>query len=201
MASPKKLTPANISEAAQHLGVSVASIRAIIDIESRGDGFLPSGHPVILFERHVMFRQVRDTFGKERAESWAKEHPDLINPVAGGYGTTASQPGRMERAAELSRDCALQSASWGLFQIMGYHWKALGYASLQTFINAMYRDEAAQLFAFTRFIKINPTLHAALKNRDWVKVARLYNGPAYAAHNYHGRLQEAYAKHTGKEAA
>lgn len=190
--SSKKLQPSDYVSAAQSLGVSVAAIRAVADVESRGDGFMSNGHPVILFERHVMYRQLRDKFGKARADNYASWHPDIVNPVSGGYGRESEQPKRMERAAAIDRECALNSASWGLFQIMGYHWRVLGYATQQTFINAMYRNEAGQLHAFCRFIKVDPSLHQALKNKDWERFARIYNGPAYASHNYHGRMAAAY---------
>lgn len=193
--SSKKLTPADYVSAAQSLGVSVAAIRAVADVESRGDGFMSNGHPVILFERHVMYRQLRAKFGLDYADQMARAHPDIVNTTSGGYGKESEQPKRMERAAAIDRECALNSASWGIFQLMGYHWRTLGYATQQTFINAMYRNEAGQLHAFCRFIKVDPALHQALKNNDWERFARIYNGPAYAAHNYHGRIAAAYNHH------
>ena len=147
-----------------------------------------------------MYKQLRDKFGLARANALAKAHPDIVNPVSGGYGKESAQPKRLERAAEIDRECALNSASWGLFQIMGYHWRALGYATQQTFINAMYKDEGAHLFAFCRFIKINPSLHVALKNRNWTAFARGYNGPAYAKNQYDTKMAAAYDRLT-KEAA
>lgn len=172
----------------------MASIRTITEVESRGDGFMANGHPVILFERHVMYRQLRDKFGKARADELAKLHPDVVNSSPGGYGKESEQPKRLEKAASVDRECALNSASWGLFQIMGYHWRDLGYATQQTFINAMYKNEAGQLHAFCRFIKVNPGIHQALKNRNWERFAALYNGPAHAKHNYAGRMAAAYAR-------
>lgn len=198
--SPKTLKPSDFVSAASSLDVSVAAIRAIAEVEAVGTGFMDSGHPDVLFERHVMYKQLREKFGLARANALAKEHPDIVNPVSGGYGKESAQPKRLERAAEIDRECALNSASWGLFQIMGYHWRALGYATQQTFINAMYKDEGAHLFAFCRFIKINPALHMALKQRDWVRVARLYNGPNHAKNNYAPRMAAAYNR-IAKEAA
>lgn len=197
----KQLTSADYRKAADDLGVPLASVLAVTEVESRGAGFLANGHPVILFERHIMFRRVRDKFGVRKAEQLSAQFGDVINASPGGYGTTASQPGRMDRAAALiDRDAALESASWGLFQIMGFHWKALGYARLQDFVNAMYRSEAAQLDAFVRFIKINPAIHKALKARDWATFAKGYNGPGYAANKYDMKLASAFVRHN-KEAA
>lgn len=189
----KKLTPVDYEDASKSLGVETAAVVAVTKVESRGDGFMKDGHPVILFERHIMWRLVRDKFGKAKADQLSREFGGVINPTPGGYGSTASQPGRMDKAAALiDRDCALQSASWGLFQIMGFHWKALGYASLQEFINAMYRSEGAQMDAFVRFIKINPAIHKALKAHDWAGFAKGFNGPAYKINQYDTKLAAAY---------
>ena len=74
---------------------------------------------------------------------------------------------------------------------MGYHWKVLGYATLQVFINAMYKDEASQLDAMCRYIQVNGLVNA-LKNKDWKAFARGYNGGAYAKNNYDVKLANAY---------
>nr|WP_206600389.1 N-acetylmuramidase domain-containing protein [Chromobacterium sphagni] len=79
---------------------------------------------------------------------------------------------------------AIESCSWGLFQIMGYHWQRLGYASAATFRAAMESGEAAQLEAFARFIEAEPALLKALQAKRWADVAKLYNGPAYKENLY-----------------
>lgn len=192
-----KLTEADFKNAALWLDVPVAAIKAFEEVESKGDGFLPDGHPVILFERHIMYRRTKSKYGFTRAEALVKQFPDLINPKPGGYGKTSEQPSRLDRAAKLiDRECAIESASWGLFQIMGFQWEALGYPALQAFVNAMYRSEADQLEAFVRFIKINPHIHRALKAKDWAKVAAGYNGPSFKINAYDTKLAAAFARHS-----
>lgn len=173
--------------AADTLGVEVACVKAVTKVESRGSGFLPIGAPVILFERHWMYKLLKAKLGKEPTLS------DVVDPKAGGYLGGAKEHGRLEKAVLIDRECALQSCSWGLFQIMGFHWKALGYTSVQAFVNAQYKSEGSQLDTFVRFININPGMKAALKAKDWVKFAKLYNGPNYAINNYHTKLALAYA--------
>lgn len=199
--SQKTLTESDFKQAAADLGVSVAAIKAVTDVESRGAGFLDDGHPVILFERHIMYRRVKEKSGVQAAETLAKYVPALVNPTAGGYGKTSEQPARMQVASMLDRNCALESASWGLFQIMGYHWKVLGYASLQEFVNAMYASEGGHLDAFVRFIKVNPALTRALKALDWPAFARGYNGPAYRVNKYDEKMAAAYDRYRKQEAA
>lgn len=191
----KLLTDDNLRAAATALAVSLAAVRAVVEVESNGRGFLADGRPKILFERHVMYRRLRDKHGLSLAVQMSQRSPGVVNRSMGGYVGGAGEHERLDLAAQIDRECALESASWGLFQIMGYHWQALGYPSLQAFINAMYRNEGAHLDAFVRFVRLDPTLLQALRRHDWETVARLYNGPAYARNAYDTRLAEAHQRH------
>jgi hypothetical protein len=194
---PNSITETDYKTAGQTLGAAVSAIKAVASVESAGAGFLPDGRPKILFERHVMYAQLSDKLGKTKADQLASKHPDIVNPVSGGYSGGAKEHDRLSRAAEIDRECALSSASWGAFQIMGYHWKSLGYASQQAFINAMYASASAQLDSFVRFIKADPALLRALKALDWKAFARRYNGPAYAKNQYDTKMSDAYRKFAG----
>lgn len=189
----KKLTEAQIAAQAKALGIEVAALRAVIEVECKGSGFNADGTPVILFERHV-FRQRLIANGKAVVvDKVVRERPDLCSKSTGAYGLYSAQHGRLNAAAQYHRDSALESASWGIGQVMGYHWQALGYLSLQTFINAMYKDEASQLDAMCRYIRVNNLVNA-LKNKDWKSFARGYNGAAYAKNSYDVKLGNAYKK-------
>ena len=189
----KKLTEAQITAQAKALGIEVAALRAVIEVECKGSGFNADGAPVILFERHV-FRQRLIANGKAVvADKAMRERPDLCSKSTGAYGLYSAQHGRLNAAAQYHRDSALESASWGIGQVMGYHWKSLGYPSLQAFINAMYKDEASQLDAMCRYIRVNNLVNA-LKNKDWKSFARGYNGTAYAKNSYDVKLGNAYKK-------
>lgn len=189
----KKLTENEIQSQAKALGIEAAALKAVIEVECKGSGFNADGTPVILFERHV-FRQRLIANGKAAiADKAIRKRPDLCNKSVGGYGLYSAQHGRLNAAAQYHRASALESASWGIGQVMGYHWKALGYASLQAFINAMYKDEASQLDAMCRYIKVNGLINV-LKNKDWKAFARGYNGAAYAKNSYDVKLGNAYKK-------
>lgn len=185
----------DIERAAEDLGVAVAAILAINEVESLGRGFLPDGRPVILFERHVMHRLLGEA-GIDAA-AIAEKYPNVVNPRRGGYAGGASEHARLATASGIDRACALQSASWGQYQIMGYHWQTCGYDSVEAFVEAMRAGEAAHLEAFVKFIAADPALHKALKGRKWAEFARLYNGPAYKDNLYDQRLARAYARHNG----
>ena len=189
----KKLTEAQIAAQAKALGIDVAALRAVIEVECKGSGFNADGTPVILFERHVMRQRLIANKRDIDLSLISAERPDLCSKSTGAYGLYSAQHGRLNAAAQYHRDSALESASWGLGQVMGYHWQALGYSSLQAFINAMYKDEASQLDAMCRYIKVNNLVNA-LKNKDWKAFARGYNGAAYAKNSYDVKLGNAYKK-------
>jgi hypothetical protein len=179
------LTAQDFADAAQMLGVDVAAVRAVDSIESLGRGFHANGEPVILFERHKFHRHTGGRFD---------DHPDISSPKPGGYGASSRQHARLREAVELDRDAALKSASWGRFQILGENYEQAGFDTLQSFINAMYRDERSQLMAFVRFVLNDPVMARALRQQDWVTFAERYNGPAQAKHNYSGRLAQAHRR-------
>ena len=196
--TPGYLGDADLEQAAAALGVSVATIRAVNEVESRGQGMIPDdGRPVILFERHRFWQQLEqhgvDPAGA--AEAW----PQVCSRTRGGYQGGAAEYVRLATATLIHPAAALESCSWGAFQVMGYHWKALGYESIDAFVACMKSGEAAQLDAFVRYIAHDPVLLAALKARKWAAFAKGYNGPDYAANLYDAKLAQAYSKYSGTE--
>ncbi len=193
--------------AAERLDVPLASIYAVNEVESKGKGFLDNGKPVILFERHIMYRQLAAPQHagddpaelKRHADQLATANPALVNPKPGGYIGGTSEHQRLAMARLIDDTAALESASWGAFQIMGFHWKRLGYASVQDFVATMSAGESQQFDAFTRFIETDPVLHKALKARKWAEFAKLYNGPDYLRNLYDTKLQRAYERHAACE--
>ncbi|MBA1187568.1 N-acetylmuramidase family protein [Pseudomonas entomophila] len=198
----------DLLEAAGRLDVPLASIAALKDVESRGQGFLPDGRPTLLYERHIMYRRLHlpnkaedvPAQLQQRAEALARTYPSLVNPKPGGYVGGAAEHERLARAREIDDERALESASWGAFQVMGFHWSRLGYANVTAFVEAMQRSETDQLEAFVRFIETDAVLHRALKAQQWSAVAKRYNGPDYRRNQYDTKLQQAYERHRQADA-
>lgn len=186
----RTLTGGDLSLAAESLGVDVASVRAVTHVESRASGFLSDGRPVILFERHIMRRRLAE-IGRD-VDLLQRYLPEIINVVPGGNKGGSAEHDRLYLAQQIDFDSAVESASWGLFQIMGFHWQVLGYTSAEAFAAAMTESEGRQLDAFVRFIKADAGLHRALRSKDWSDFARRYNGPNYASNKYDVKLAAAY---------
>ena len=191
----KTLTNEQIKDLANKHDIEYAALKAVVEVEASGKGFI-GDVPKILYEPHIMHRLLTKKNYITIRNNLMKAHPNLCYPRWGTYkyGAESIQHKRLEIASQFNRDTALESCSWGLGQVMGFHWKSLGYESLQAFINDMYESEAKQLEAMIRFIRVNGLL-LALKNKDWVKFARGYNGSGYAKNKYHIKLANAYAKY------
>lgn len=197
------LRNATLVAAAERLGVELAVVYAVNEVESSGAGFLANGKPKILFERHVMHERLAlpraegdDAAALQRhADELAALFPHLVNTRPGGYAGGTAEHQRLAQARMLDALCADESASWGAFQIMGYHAERLGYASVADFVSRIAKDENEQFEAFVRYIEADPALHKALKGKKWAQFAKAYNGPAYARNLYDVKLERAYERH------
>ena len=171
--------------AAKTLNCEAAAIEAVAQVETKSAAWEGEGRPAILFERHY--------FSDLTGGKFDVSHPDISNLVAGGYGTYSAQFPKLNRAAMLDESAALQSASWGSFQIMGKNYVAAGFGSVAAFADAMMANEQRHLDAFVNFIASNTAMKKALTELDWTKFARLYNGAGYAKNSYDTKMPAAYA--------
>lgn len=213
------LKETDFQEAAKKLNVDVNSVKAVQLVESKGSGYLIDGRPIILYERHI-FKRLLD---KEMSASpqlvdqliqslkvpvfagqnklavvqdyLSKNFSDVYNSQAGGYLGNAAEYPRLEKAKKIHESFAMMSASWGLFQIMGFHYKLLKFASVQDMVESYRQSERNQLLSFCDFILSDSNLTSAIRSKNWTALAKGYNGPGYATHNppYDVRLKVAYA--------
>jgi hypothetical protein len=181
---PTPLRDIDFEKAAKELGCTVAAVRAVAQVESAGGGFLADDRPKILFERHI--------FHSRTAGKFSGEHSNVSWPKRGGYLGGGREYDRLKEAIALDRKAALESASWGKFQVMGFNCTSCGHPDAESFVAAMVSGEPAQLAAFVAFIKKNK-LDDELIRRDWAGFARGYNGSAYAENAYDRKMADAYA--------
>jgi len=181
------LSSGGLAEASQAANIGLPEIWAVMSVETSGCGFLPDRRPQILFERHIFHRLTNGQFDGD--------DPDISQPTAGGYGLGgAHQYDRLAAAIQLDRNAALQSASWGMGQIMGENFKAAGFANVEDMVAAMVGSEDGQLLAGAKFMLHNG-MGEPLQNHDWAGFARRYNGPNYAANDYDGKLGHFYQRY------
>jgi hypothetical protein len=182
------LSDDDLKQAAEQLGCELAALRSVDEVESAGKGFLKSNRPKILFEAHV--------FSKQTGHRYDNTHPEISSPKWNRrlYKGGEAEYDRLEQAVALDRSSALKSASWGRYQILGLNHASAGFADVEAFVAAMVQSEGEHLRALAMFLKSNPAMLTALRNRDWKEFARLYNGPRYKDNKYDVKLETAYAR-------
>jgi N-acetylmuramidase/Putative peptidoglycan binding domain len=182
------LSRGNVADILSSFGLQFPELWSVLSVETSGCGYLSDRRPKILFERHV--------FSRLTSHRYDADDPDISQPTAGGYGAPgANQYDRLNAAMQLDRAAALQSASWGLGQIMGENFAAAGFDDAEKMVAAMTLSEDNQLRAMVSFMK-KMQLIGSLQAHDWTGFARRYNGPNYAANNYDGLLEHFYERYS-----
>ncbi|MCM1076652.1 MAG: N-acetylmuramidase family protein [Bacteroides sp.] len=189
------LTEEDFKEVAQRLGVEVAAIKAVVDIEAgrSHQGFTAPGKPLINFDL-TMFRR----FATRRGVNLSRYNKSHSVVFTSSRGSQDKAHRRLNAAMTINPHAAIEGTFWGMFQIGGFNWKKCGAESLEAFAKKMAHSERAQLDMFANFIT-NSGLLQALKDKNWAKFARGYNGPGYARRGYHTRMAQAYARHLKEE--
>lgn len=185
-----------IEWAARQLGCDPAAIHAVVDIEAGHihDGFWEPGKPVVYFS----FNQFKKYAAKRgvNVEAQRREHPALFaSPDKAKHGGSAmkAMQARLDEAMAVDSVAAIQASFWGMMQIAGFNWRLCGASSPQDYYKRMSGDNHTQMELFVNFLR-STNLDAPLRQHNWAKFARGYNGPSYASRGYHTRLARAYAK-------
>ena len=123
----KFLGEQDLKDFAKKHNLELAAVKAVNEVESSGKGFFVDGRPKILFEGHIFWRQLKERGIDPHAISNAANADVLYSKWTKSHylgGTREYE--RLEKAAKLLNDprvkeAALASASWGSYQIMGFH--------------------------------------------------------------------------------
>lgn len=185
-----------LQKMANGINVPLATLLAIIEVESNGIlGATINGRfePIIRYEGHYF-----DKLCKAEMRAPARK-AGVSAPTAGTIKNPSKQIDRwklVQKAATFDPSAAYMSCSYGVGQVMGSHWKDLGFKSISEFLKKVRSGLIGQVEVMVRFIKKN-NLIAALQNLDWSAFARGYNGPAYRKNQYDTKMSVAYKRHGG----
>lgn len=193
----KNLVESDYLDVASRLGVEVAAMKAIVDIETGTyrKGLNPDDTPVINFDLKV-FRSLAAR-RKINLANYTKTHPLVFaSPDIKRFGSQqAAQHARLKQAMDIDSVTAIEATFWGMFQIGGFNWRRCGTESPQEFVDKMSNTERDQLDLFAVFIA-DTGLDKHLRTKNWQAFARAYNGPSYAKRGYHTRMASAYRRHS-----
>lgn len=177
------VTDSEIAAIALRLGCTAKQVRAVAKVESGGSAFDRQGRPKILFERHLFHRLTAGAFSVA----------SFSNSSGGGYSEDSWE--KLSQAACRDADAAFAATSWGRFQVLGTHWKVLGYPSPIDMAYTAVDSEAGHYTMLARYVEANglkPAIQALSTNPETCrKFAAGYNGPGYRTFNYHVKLAEA----------
>jgi hypothetical protein len=203
----KFLKEDDLVKLAAQLGIELAAIKAVNEVESGGRGFLVTGETKILFEGHVFWRQLlkrgidpnRRVAGNENIlyKRWTKKFYlggkaewDRLNKAI----NNTIRPGDSGEIIKNIAEAAYASASYGCFQTMGFHYSDMGYREIIQFVADMRHSEGRQLKVLGKFLVVN-NMVADLKNKRWAAFALKYNGSGYKENKYDTKLAAAYRRH------
>lgn len=192
-----RLIDEDFTQVAELLGCEPAALKAVQQVETGGrGGFFSPGRPAILFKGHIFWTQLKKR--GSNPEDYVKGNENILYPKweKGHYKGGIGEYDRLEQARKINREAADASASWGMFQIMGFNYAACGEESIESFVRSMCESEFKQLLLTANFIKKNSQMLQALQARDWAVFAKCYNGPAYAQNRYDVKLEAAYQKYS-----
>lgn len=183
-----------LTTAARKLNVETAALAAFVAAESAGVTFWNVGGkrlPAIRFEGHYFHRLTK---GETKQKAIAA---GLAHPRAGKVKNPRAYAARWDlfwRAHAIDPEAAIRSTSWGVGQVMGEHFKRLGFASPAALMDSAMDGLGGQVELMVRFIRMDKKLIAAIKQKAWRTIARIYNGPAYKRNKYHIKMRDFYRR-------
>lgn len=146
--------------------IPFANLMAFIEVESGGKAFDKStGRLIIQFEPHWFKKKAPYA----PSGAWSVNKVDVQSKEWIAFND----------AAKYNREAAIESTSLGLPQIMGFHFKRLGYSSASEMFSDFMASEINQIKALIKFIETDAKLAGAMNKQDWHTVASIYNGAGY----------------------
>lgn len=213
--STQRITTSDIITAARQHNLEPAAARAVLEVEANGRGFSAvTGRILIQFEPAwfskllpAITRQGIDLAKHKQAAGLnplTNEETRLLTNWAIVSGNRVSDQGAeyaaFNAAFAIHGTTAMKATSWGLGQIMGFHFQRLGFATVGDMVDFCKGGEGNQFDATLRFITGDYHLLKALNAHDWNTFAYRYNGSRYKGDprtkldDYDYKLATAYAK-------
>ncbi|MEO5367123.1 MAG: D-alanyl-D-alanine carboxypeptidase family protein, partial [Magnetococcus sp. WYHC-3] len=209
LASDKK--KALIVELSNQLGVDPILVAAFAKVESGGgDGFDPKTKKMIIrFEENHLFVETEKykSFGlsstdipwydNTRAGMKAK-WKQIMKENGWASRSQANEYAMMEYSLKVNSDMTYKSVSAGQFQVMCVNYSMFGYKSAKEMFDAFAAGEENQIRGFFSFIAKKQsrgyTMLNALKAKDFLLCAQLYNGFSTQAPLYASKIEKNYNK-------
>ena len=147
--------------------IESAAVAAFIEVETGGIGFSDNGKLIIQFEP-AWFKKL-DPYAPSGL--WSVNRVEVQSKEWEAFNAAFKQ----------NKSAAMEATSIGLGQIMGFHYKRLGYNTVGEMWEDAKQGIERQIWQICKFIATDIKLQSALKAHDWDGVATIYNGSGYKA--------------------
>jgi peptidoglycan hydrolase-like protein with peptidoglycan-binding domain len=190
----KEITDAVLA-AAKKYDIPASSLLAVVECETSGAPYEQDGRtPRLLFERHKFYSELKLHQPQKLAAAvkaglaipkWSRttQYKD--------QGTSAGRLAVIAKARAIDEEVANRATSWGLGQTMGFNAERLGYDNAIDMVQRMTEGRVAEQVRAMMQEILRSKLDGHLRNKDFAKFARGYNGPGYAQNQYDTRMAAA----------
>lgn len=166
----------------------------LAEVESAGRAFWTIDGkqlPAINLEGHYFYRLLSP---QDRIKALSL---GLAHPTAGKTVVPNSFAGRylmLRDWLRIDATAALKSISMGVGQVMGEHHDRLGYDTVEEMWGVARSSLAGQAEIMLRFLTTDAELFTAVRDNQYERVARIYNGPKYKTNSYDTKIKAAVEK-------
>ncbi|WKW47253.1 N-acetylmuramidase domain-containing protein [Myroides sp. JBRI-B21084] len=139
---------------------------AIIEVETPGYGFDKNTGKLLIQFEPSWYRKL---------EPYAPSGAWSVNKV----DVQSKEWIAFNSAFAIDAESAMKATSIGLPQIMGFHYKRLGYKTVGDMWNDFKKGEHQQVMALFRFILTDKNLLQSVRTKNFHMIAYIYNGAKY----------------------
>ncbi len=178
-----------IKKLSAQFNLEAAALAAFIEVETGGRGF-DSGTGKIMIQFEPSWFKKKAPYAP--SGKWSVNKVDVQRKEWDAFNDAYTK----------NPNAAMESTSIGLGQIMGFHYKRLGFASVGAMWDHAKKSLENQIWQICKFIETDDKLKYAIKTGDWFTVAKIYNGAGFLAlarkygrEPYNISLAKAYGKY------
>lgn len=147
-------------------GLEWQAVASFISVESGGYGFDKKTGKIIIQFEPAWFKKKAPYAPSGK---WSLNKVDVQSKEWEAFNDAFSK----------DKNAAMEATSIGLGQIMGFHWKRLGYKSVGEMWDDAKLGIDRQIYQIIKFIETDKNLLKYLSIKDWHNVAKIYNGSGY----------------------
>lgn len=149
----KKIMESQLVEISKASLIPVWLLKAIMEVEALSGGFDKKTDKILIqFEPHI-FKRLFPNWIYLKPKIWVSNKVDIQSKEWLAFN----------EAYQSNPKKAMESTSIGLPQIMGYHFKRLGYATVDAMWEAFKESEYNQVLGLVKFIQTDANLRTAIQ--------------------------------------